>query len=170
MQYHCKNFYVVNQLEIMLCMTFKVVIVKVNKVLLIDWHIKAFYTAISYTIYSNFNMEKCQCLYDQESKTTPHFLFTGSVLPTCITGVRMYPSCRFPYSYFLPWSYNIFFFPYTLTMKDHCKPRVLLAGIILCFSNFCFCNAKLSSRNHFYLGLGFKVIKSPCDILYYFML
>ena len=74
------------------------------------------------------NMEKCQYLYNQESKTTSHFLFTGSVLPTCITGsvlptcitgVRMHPSCRFPCSYFLPLSYNIFFFPYTLTMKDH---------------------------------------------------
>lgn len=162
MQYHCKKFYFVNQLETMLCMT--------PSITLIDWHIKTFYTVIAYTIYSNFNIEQCQYLYNQESKTTPHFIFTGSVLPTCITGVRMHRSCRFPYSYFLPMSYNIFLFCYTLTMKDHSKPRVLLAGVILCFSNVCFCIAKLSSCYHFCLGFGFKVTKSPCNILYYFML
>jgi len=36
MQCHCKNFCFVNQLEIMLCMTFKIVNVKVNQVILID--------------------------------------------------------------------------------------------------------------------------------------
>jgi len=169
MQCHCKNFCFVNQLEIMLCMTFKIVNVKVNQVILIDWHVQTFTLSLHILFtqiltWSNVN------LYNQESKTTPHFIFTGSVLPTCIAGVRMYPSCRFPYSNILLMSCNIFFFSYTLTMKDHSKPRVLLVGIILCFSNFCFCIAKLSSCNHFCLGFGFKVIKSPCNILYYFML